>query len=323
MDRWDRVWADQQDFNAQIRPVLPQSYEERTALTKELVLHDISESDELLRACGAWKPHRRVMVPENRAHVIEEMIDKFKYLISIAQVWGVTPAEFLDAYWWKSMAVRQRHSEEFLTTLAGPTVIVDIDNVLADYIGGFANFLDSEGEPEAANMLRTERPYMTAASMAGYFHPERWSVVKHEFRVKGWKRILPVHPGAYDFLWWCSRKQYFIVLVTSRPIDEYPNIYADTIHWLKVNQLPFDFIWWSEKKGRLLADRRVVPLVKFAVDDDIEYCAQFLGQGIKTYWLNNGKSVGRLSDGLIQVPTLQALVEFEEDERDFIQRYGA
>lgn len=281
-----------------------------------------SETDELLRACGAWKEHRRQPVLENQAHVLEEIIDSMKYLMSIAQAWGFTQQQLEDAYWWKSMAVRQRYSEEFVKELTGPTVIIDIDNVLADYTSGFAEFLRTVDEHQLADKLVRDRPARVQDCML----PSKWKTYKHAFRVDGWKRRLPLMPSAREFLLWCRARNYRIVLVTSRPIDTYPNLYADTVSWLQGLELQFDFIWWGTEKGRIVSDRMEdgtslrSPLshVVFAVDDTLGYCAQFRNQQIRTYWLTSTRQTER--PWLTNVTTLQEIMH-NEDTHEF-PRFG-
>jgi FMN phosphatase YigB (HAD superfamily) len=115
---------------------------------------------------------------------------------------------------------------------------------------------------------------------------DAWQQLKHRFRVEGVKRRLPVFPDAYLFLERMRMDGYKIVLLTSRPIDRYPNIFTDTILWLNENRLPYDFVWWSlDKAERIVQMQDLQPRVRLAVDDDERFVKQFADIGIPTYWL--------------------------------------
>lgn len=279
----ERRWAEQAAFDRQLRE-LPKTYEERTAMTKEFVLHMVSELDELLRAAGAWKPHRRIDVPENRAQVRIELTDAYKYWIAICQIWGFTPSEMDDAFWQKSMVVRQRYSEEWVQTIDRPCVIVDIDNILCDYVGGLVNWLweNSYISEDRAQLLRRTRPILNAESV-GIPHVE-WRSIKHTFRVSGAKTTLPVMPHAVAFTHSVRQAGYMVVLLTSRPIDRYPNIYSDTLRWLQTNHIAYDFVWWAHDKAGLVLDRGVIDHVRYVVDDDLQFIQQFAPY-VRCYWM--------------------------------------
>ena len=104
------IWTDQEEFNALFKRPLS-TFEDRSKVTKEMVLAMMAESVELLNTIN-WKTHRRETRLENRAHTVTELVDIFKYWLTIAQAWGVTVEVFLNAYWEKSAVCRQRYAEE-------------------------------------------------------------------------------------------------------------------------------------------------------------------------------------------------------------------
>ena len=132
-----KIWADQRDFNKFFWPD-PNELPEQHRQTKEFCLCLHSEITELLRKV-VWKKHSPAEGGDNVVAIREELSDIFKYLISLWQVWDVTPAQAMADYWRKSMICRQRHSQEFIQELDN-VVVVDIDNVLADYTQGFGMY---------------------------------------------------------------------------------------------------------------------------------------------------------------------------------------
>lgn len=308
--RWRRVWEDQAEFNRLFRAE-PVTFEARSALTKEMLLNLISECTELLNTMK-WKAHRKTAIRENRPHTVTEIVDIFKYWLSIAQVWGVTEDEFLAAYWEKSAVCRQRHSEEWLRTVTDPTVVVDIDNTICDYIRGIYDWLFAIGRYdllEKARVCSESRTWVNADTL-GIPEPE-WQRLKHTFRTSGAKRTLPLMPGAKEFLDGLKKRGYQIVLLTSRPIEQYPNLYHDTFVWLRTHQLPFDAIWWAHDKAeRLAVNPDVFQSVRFFVDDEYRYIDSVSRRGIKSFWITPSASTSLTQlPGVTQVTTLGEILD--------------
>lgn len=261
------------------------THEERTARTKEMILHLFSEADELLRASGAWKFHRNVPVRENREHIKMEWVDMFKYLLIVAHIQGFTPEELVEAYWIKSMVVRQRFSEEWIKTVNRPSVLIDIDNVLADYIGGFIGWLMTTGRIGAKEYKRLmdARPSYLTPSLLNVSHKE-YEDLKHLFRISTMHRYLHTMPGANTLMESIQDMGLQIILLTSRPIHRYPNLYGDTLQWLELRALPYDFVWWAQDKGEEVVNRLPTDMIQFAVDDEYQFVDQLRSRDILTFW---------------------------------------
>ncbi len=310
------IWQDQAEFNRQLRP-LPETFEERTALTKEFVLHLISECDELLRASGSWTMHRKDHRLENPAQVLTELTDIRKYWMSLCQLWRFSEAEMDEAYWRKSAAVRQRYTEEWIQTYRGPCVILDLDNVVCDYLTGFVHWIASTNlihKIDAAVLLSalTHRPYVDANTLN--ISLLEFQAIKHRFCTTGVFRSLPLMPGAKAFMDWCAER-WKIVILTSRPIDRYPTLYDDTIAWLHDNDLPFDAVWWGSNKATKLISKDMQHYVQFVVDDDTRFVQQYASQGVKTYWLTSSPEE-KPPDTVRVVGSLEAIMDWENHERE-------
>src|SRR5688572_23195776 len=129
-----KIWFDQEEFNSQLRQP-PTTYDERVELTKEFSLHMMTELAEMLEACGIWQMHRtRHEEKYNPENVRRQLIDQFKYWMSVAQLWGFTIEDMERTYWRKSATVRQRFVEEHIHQIRDREIaVLDIDNVLCDY----------------------------------------------------------------------------------------------------------------------------------------------------------------------------------------------
>lgn len=291
MDTLRKLFDDQLDFQvSMIQDGLypAQTYEERTRRTKEMILHLFSECDELLRASGAWKFHRNVPVPENREATKIEWVDAFKYLMVIAHIHGFSPEELVDTYWTKSMVVRQRYSEEWVKSTNEPSILVDIDNVLADYIASFLTWMAGHDDWSIASMgkmlIRSRPAYLDAGTLR--ITQTQYEDLKHQFRVSHQHKYMPLMPGAQEFLRHVQRQGIQIILLTARPITRYPNLYGDTLHWLNLRGLPYDFVWWAENKGDEVVTRlrSNAHNILYAVDDERRYIDQYRERGILAFW---------------------------------------
>lgn len=298
------IWEDQRAFNTLFREP-PTNADEMTSQTRDFVLYTEDELHELLRTTK-WKRHRRGTTGDNPAHRMDECADVFKCMLSIFQIQGLTPEVLVDAYWKKTAVVRQRYQEEWVKTLDRPCAIVDIDNVLCDYSCGIVQWMLNE--PECRLLVGVERletlresPRYINADVLG-IRDEFWKNIKHQFRVSGGKRTLPVLPDARPFLQSLHGRNLQIVLLTSRPIDRYPNIYTDTLLWLQENELPFDFVWWSLDKAERVLEGDLRQYVKMVVDDDMKYLRPFLDLGLQCY------HVDRYNDPVTRAATTSPLL---------------
>ena len=75
-------------------------------------------------------------------------------------------------------------------------------------------------------------------------------------------------------------------MLTSRPIERYPNIYGETVEWLQNNELVYDFVWWALDKGEKVLSQNIGGRVKFALDDDPKYVARYAELGIPCYHIS-------------------------------------
>lgn len=290
------IWRDQANFTAEVRArAEPQGWDNshlgKVARTKELMLHLISECSEVLDACGTWKAHVPKTETVNPAQLAQELIDVQKYWIMLCQLWNIGPEQLEEAYWAKSAAVRQRYAEMWIAQLDRPIVVVDLDNVLADFTRGFCLYLKQNWSSLSHATIddAVAQHQWLSASTLGISLME-WAEIKHAFRVSSGFATLPPMPGAAAFLDRARAAGYAVIGLTSRPIDRYPNIYVDTVQWLWHHDMQLDHIWWGVDKADRLREASerhpgLIEKIVCAVDDDERFVRQFAELGVRTYWL--------------------------------------
>jgi hypothetical protein len=280
-----KLWEDQAAFNLLFRQP-PTDETVMAEQVKDFVVYAESELHELLRTLR-WKKHRNKPVSQNRGHTRDEAADVLKCMISLFQIIGLTPETMIEAYWDKTAVVRQRYNEEWKQRLAQPCALVDIDMVLCDYVTGVCNWLHRYATNYVPavrlQQVLSERLYINAENLG--LREEVWKKIKHELRVSGAKRFFPAYQDALPFLNAVRRRGLQIVLLTSRPVDRYPNLYTDTLLWLDRNQLPFDFILWSFDKAEVVLEEGLREHVRLFADDNKHFVDQVAQLGIQVFWV--------------------------------------
>jgi len=298
------IWSKQKDFNKNFIKYTS-NIDEKQAYTKDYILHLYSECDEVLREIN-WKMHRKHNDNISRQNLVEELIDVFKYWLSIALIWDVSPEEFLREFDRKSSVVEQRYKQERqLNLLKDKNIIgVDIDGVLADYTKGFVSFIEEETGTDLSNyQQKTYNLYNDLAGLAGSI--DELKVLKHKYRSSGYKQTIPIISGATKGLKDLKEKGYTIVLLTSRPYKQYPRMFADTITWLKKNNFIYDAILWDEdKEERIIKE---FPNMKFMVEDCYDFAKKIADKGYKVCLLDKPYNQGPKHKNIVRMKTWNEL----------------
>lgn len=168
------------------------------------------------------------------------------------------------------------------------TVVLDIDGVLADYRLGLLYWI-RQSVPELAqaanaHINRTDT-WINAETLGVPFR--KWLEVLEMFRMSGGKQSLPLIPGALELVTLLEAQRVHVVLLTSRPIDIYSNIYRDTIEWLRNNGMHHYLLLWSKAKAEIVFRMKLIDRLLYAVDDEYQHAKEYAQLGIKTYWLNH------------------------------------
>jgi uncharacterized HAD superfamily protein len=293
------------------------SLAERVAWSKDYALYLHGEVGEFLRELPSWKVHRgQKDTTIIRSNMLEEWIDIFKYWLCLGQVWGFTPEEFLAEFERKSMVVEQRFKQERLLDLVSPdakVVGVDIDGVLADYPRSFVEFVNSK----LGTCYRVEdvRGYDVYSQLG--LSPEIGQQLKDEYRQTGQKRYIPLCEGAKDFLQWLKSCGYAVVLLTSRPYEQYKRILPDTMEWLRDNDLPYDAILFAQDKMERLLKVFGTKRIEFFVDDVAKYANDIARLGVPCYLISRPYNLdATLHPGVCRVASLPEVIVTSEDLRD-------
>lgn len=304
MEELRKIWKRQKEFNVLLGNV-GQNIKQKEALTKEFILHLITEAVEVLNEIN-WKIHRKKeydkINPIIDYNLKEELIDVYKYLLSIMQFWDMSPEEFVEEFHRKSNVVEQRYKQEKeINLLKTKKVIgIDIDGVLADYPKSFIDFAEKE-----TGMKFNLKTYNIADELNKILGNKKGDAIKHKYRMTGQKRFIDVIPGAKQALHKLSKK-YKIVLLSARPVKKYKRIFPDTIEWLKNNNLKYDAILWDANKEEKVI--KEFPHMQFMVEDVREHANKLAREGYKVYLIGKYYNKGITNKKVIRVKSWEEII---------------
>ena len=259
--------------------------EARELRTKELAYHMIRELTELIEETNS-KPHVLSKKEVNKQNIIEEYIDIFKYFINIGLTWGIEADDVIKEFERKSTVVEQKFNQELMLrklTSDDKIAAIDIDGVLAAYPQSVFDWALTN------NLI--SRSYETVDEFLFDRHSfAEWHAIKHKYRSMGGKQFAKLLPGAKELLDTLRGLGFKIVLLTARPYQKYIRIFADTIAWLKMNELHFDAIIFNRDKEDVVLSR-FPNNVHIFVDDDAANVLKVAKAGVNLCYVV-GSTVG-------------------------------
>lgn len=239
----NKIWEDQQKYNAQIRRSERHTHEEWVQLYALGMMEEISE---LLRA-ETWKGHREPKSTKQNC-VPWELADLTKYVMSLWQQYGFSLEEASEWVDLKNDFLRQMQWQENKRYNPAQRIYMfDMDGVLADFRTGFIGFLLENRRLDWRNQIEKETPLSIHMDItAGWASPE-YQKAKFEFEMTaGGYQNLPSYPLA-DLLGLLESQ--YIVVVTARPRST--QVIADSWRWLRQHKIQASEYHIGEGEHRL------------------------------------------------------------------------
>jgi len=254
------------------------SQELKEKITQENVLCAHAELSALVNATNYKNHHSHSEPVANRSTVLYETVDVIRYMMATLNTWGVTSKEFENAFLKKDIYLN-KHLELQEKEWDGtqPVAIVDIDDVLANFRDGFANWLNKKfGVMPDVNSK--EYYFITALSKIKL---NSEAVFKMFLEDEGFAN-LTIDTDNLELLWQLKHKGYWIHLLTARPEEELQCLY-DTYFWINQQNIPCDAISFSPEKFRWCAKSKYYDAgaIKFAIDDAPKHAEDYAKHGIK------------------------------------------
>ncbi len=267
--------------------------------SQKFILHISREIFEVLNELP-FKFHRSYKnFKTQRKNIVEELIDVQKYLWGLFQIWEVDFEEFEEEFLRKSSVVKQRYNQEFNIDfdINKKIVIFDIDGVIANYPGYYIDFINKERNTQYKDMFDIKNNVSKKERIE----------LKDKYRNTGIKRELPIIQDSVDFINSIDQSKYYIVLLSSRPYSKYLRIYADTLEWLKKNNINYDYIFWDEKKDRKILENFDPNQVEFMIEDNLYFSNKVSQIGIKVYLLDNIYNKGECLKNVERIQSIKEI----------------
>lgn len=280
IDHLEEMWDDVERFQRELG-LDPESIPEsdRRGVESDMLLGLHEEAAALQRRIGHYKRHilasaaeaaRRPGMPPTaeQQNIAVHIADVMRYAIIIAQLHGISQNTFVWAWRNKGHELRARAEAERLELVEHTKVFcVDMDDVICDLSSWPKEYEDYNGTGNAKKTKLVE-------------------LYKDEFHSSGRFRDLPIIPGARDALATIQAAGYKVVIITARPSWQYKRIYADTLYWLKENDVPHDLLLFNKDKAEAI-HKRLHPAWPVAfVEDHPRNAIAIASLGIQVYLYN-------------------------------------
>lgn len=259
-----RIWTRQRDQQASIFPFDRRDVVMNHRMVADYALGLHQETAEIVRMIYSGQHVLQAPNP-TRNNVALAGVDVFKYLISIMDLYGVTPDEFVKAFFEKSDVVDHKIRSQSIGGTSESAFLTDLDDCVADWSLGFADWCGKNGFNPPAAMDQADHELST-----------------HRFYDEGGFLGLEVIEGAREALAEIRSAGIKIVVVTARPRWEHERIYGDTLRWLSTNRIDIDAIFWGKDKADIVFENVYPTPVLGFIEDRLKHVLELADAGIDT-----------------------------------------
>ena len=181
-------------------------------------------------------------------------------------------------------------------------IAIDIDGVLNDYPRCWVKYANSVLDTNFEDLfeLKSNVPY------------RRYNDVKSQYRKSGHEETLPIKENAEILLDMLKDRDYFIIIMTARPINKYNESLVQTVNWLRKNKLQYDFLYFSDRKHLDIIEK--FKNLEFMIEDNRAFANDVSAQGYRVFLVNNEYNYGKTNDGVIRVNSLLEILDYLEKE---------
>lgn len=249
---------------------------DKELITQNLALCTHAELSSLVNALN-YKHHHGDLGKIDKGSILYESVDVIRYMLAIINVWDISSEEFEEAFKKKDSYLHARKRIDDNPWQGQPVVIVDIDDVLAEFRSSFANWLKVEKNINP-NVESNEYYFINALKKSGE-NPEQ---IFFDFMAADGFLWLGLVDGCVAFLNELKQRGYWLHMLTARPEDNLMCFYS-TYQWLSMHNIPFDDLSFSNEKFRWCAQSKYYDsgAIKFAIDDSPKHAMEYARHGIQ------------------------------------------
>lgn len=281
-----RLFAWQRKENQTIRRNNPLGDNTVEEWTRQLLLGMSTEMSEMLSRIQ-WKVHVVDDKLISRDNVHREIIDLFKYVLSLAELWGMTAEDVLRMSGMKTRELKLKR--EFEAWEPGDTVLLlDMDGTIADWRTTFIQWVSGRGydcNPDSGSQMAIEVdlgiPY------------DEYETLKWDFEAEGgYRTVAPIHENIH-LVQEHIEAGYEIAVFTARPNDKFGRVWTDSYQWLVQHcTIPDYFAIGRDRRiSFALRLKEKGTLVKM-MDDDPTLAMRAAASGIQVYLIDQPYNQG-------------------------------
>jgi len=251
---------------------------EREDITKSLTLALHTEVSSLISAIN-FKDHRQNKKHVDDNKILFESVDIFRYLISILNIWEISPERFEDAFLDKDLFLHTRYRLNSNKWSGQKVIIVDLDDVISKFRDGFLRWLS-----ETHNIIvdsQSKEYYTTTEIKLVGLNPEKMFL---DFINERGLKSLDVDQGMIDVVNSFHEEGYWIHILTARP-EENLVCHYDTFYWIEKSGLKYDRLDFSSEKYKWCTQSDYFDggQIVCAIDDSAKHAAEYAKHGIPVF----------------------------------------
>ena len=172
----------------------------------------------------------------------------------------------------------------------------DLDGVLNYYPKTWLDFVNE----------KTGHSFKSLFTMKAKLAYDAYTSLKKEYRTCGIKEHFPPRLEAKTTLERVHKLGYYIVIISSRPIQEYPSLISQTVHWLD-KHFVYDELLFEEQKHIPVITK--YPFLHFGVEDNHYYANLVAKWGYKIFLVSNRYNKGEwLHENVIRIKKLSEVL---------------
>ena len=254
------------------------SDKEKEELTKTFLLALNAELSEIADSIN-FKDHHTKTKEINKAGILFNCVDVFRYTLAVLNLWEFTDDQFHEACVAKDMFLNMRHKIDANKWEGQPVVIVDIDDVLAEFRRSFFAWLSKNKGVHTP--FSCPEYYNVTDVLAAGLAPEQ---IFREFIDDSGFMFLEENLEMVNEINKLYESGYWIQLLTARPADNLKCMY-DTYAWASNSLLKFHELAFSGEKFRWLSDREYYEKGKVvcAIDDSPKHSLEYAKHGVPVF----------------------------------------
>lgn len=175
--------------------------------------------------------------------------------------------------------------------------IFDIDGVLNYYPDSYVEFVNDK--------LGTD--YQDLYEVKDKISYSEYRKLKKEYRTSGYKENLLVRPEAFNSLLEIKNRGYYIIILSSRPVQEINSLIMQTTNWLRKNGLIYDYLIFEKEKHLEIIQK--FSNVKFVVEDNRAYANSIAKYGSKVFLVDNKYNKGDLEPNVVRIQNINDILK--------------